>query len=91
MKDKIIALISSPRFIGLVIVGGLQALVLFNVISGPQGEGLTQIIQAIIGGAIVIKTVDRNTGDAAKGTTTVSIPSNVTGVTATTQSDAQVL
>lgn len=59
---KIIDLLKSPRFIGILVIGLLQGLVLFNIISGIQGEGLIQIIQAIIAGAVVVRTVDR-TGD----------------------------
>lgn len=86
MQEKIATLFSSPRFIGLVIVGGLQALVLFNVITSVQGEGLIQIIQSVIAGAVVIKTVDRaseKVAGASANTTTVSIPKNVSKVTAT--------
>lgn len=59
-----LTLLKSPRFQGILIIGILQALVLFNVISGVQGDGLVQIIQAIIAGAVVVKTVDRG-GDKA--------------------------
>jgi len=53
------SLFQSPRFWGLVLVGVLQALVLFKVINDLQGEGLIQIVQAIILGAVAIRTVDR--------------------------------
>lgn len=64
MKEKFISLVTSTRFIGLVLVGLMQALVLFNVVTSAQGEGLIHIIQSIVTGAVVIRTVDRNTGDA---------------------------
>jgi hypothetical protein len=85
MKEKIVALLSSPRFIGLVLIGALQALVLFNVITGVQGEGLTQIIQSVILGAVAIKTVDRaseKVAGATANTTTVTMPKNVSSVKA---------
>ena len=53
-------LFQSPRFLAVLTIGLLQALVLFNVISGEQGEGLILIIQGIIGSAVVVRTVDRN-------------------------------
>lgn len=85
MKEKLVALLSSPRFVGLVIIGALQALVLFNVISGAQGEGLIQILQTIIGGSVVIKTIDRaseKVSSASANTTTVTMPKSVTSVKA---------
>lgn len=53
-------LFQSPRFLAVLTIGLLQALVLFNVISGEQGEGLILIIQGVIGSAVVVRTVDRN-------------------------------
>lgn len=52
-------LLQSPRFLAVLVIGLLQGLVLFNIITGEQGEGLIQIIQAIIGAAVVVRTVDR--------------------------------
>lgn len=60
-----INLLKSSRFQGILAIAILQALSLFNVITSVQGEGLIQIIQTIIAGAVVIRTVDRNLGDAA--------------------------
>lgn len=85
MKEKIVALLSSPRFIGLVIVGFLQALVVFNVITGVQAESLIQIVQSIILGAVAIRTLDRNAekvAGATANTTTVTMPKNVSSVKA---------
>ncbi len=59
---KITDFLTSPRFLGVVVIGVLQALVLFNIITSEQGEGLVLIIQGIIGSAVVVRTVDR-TGD----------------------------
>jgi len=53
------AIFSSPRFWGIVAIGLLQALVLFNIITSAQGEGLIQIIQGIIGSAVVVGSLDR--------------------------------
>lgn len=53
-------LLKSSRFQGLLLIGVLQALVLFHVITGEQSQGLIQIIQAIVAGAVVVRTVDRS-------------------------------
>ena len=85
MKEKIVALLSSPRFIGVLIIGALQALVLFNVITGTQSEGLISIIQTVIGSAVVVRTLDRaaeKVGGASANTTTVTMPKNVSSVKA---------
>jgi len=58
-KCNNLKLFQSPRFWGLIAVGILQALVLFNVIDSVQGEGLTSIVQAIIVGAVAIRTIDK--------------------------------
>lgn len=52
-------LLSSPRFQGILAIGLLQALVLFNVITSAQGEGLVMIIQTVIAGAVAVGTLDR--------------------------------
>ena len=52
-------LLKSPRFLAVLVIGALQALVLFNVINSEQGEGLILIIQGILGSAVVVRTVDR--------------------------------
>ncbi len=57
-------ILKSPRFIAVLIIGALQALVLFNIISGEQGEGLVLIVQSILAVAVAVKTVDR-VGDKA--------------------------
>jgi len=53
------SLLKSPRFIAVLVIGILQALVLFNIITGEQGEGLVLIVQSIIGSAVVVRTADR--------------------------------
>lgn len=52
-------LLNSPRFQGILAIGVLQALVLFNVITSVQGEGLILIIQSIIAGAVAVGSLDR--------------------------------
>jgi hypothetical protein len=56
---KIMSLLTSPRFLGIVTVGIIQALVLFGIISGVQGEGLANIISAVVAGAVAVGTLDR--------------------------------
>ena len=56
-------LFASSRFQGVLAIGILQALLLFNIITNAQMEGLVQIIQGIIATAVVIRSVDRNFGD----------------------------
>lgn len=83
IKDKVIALLSSIRFLQLVVVAVIQALVLFSVISTDQGTGLANIISALLVGSVGLGTIDRFS--AAKATTTtVTIPSGVSNVTAST-------
>lgn len=62
-----IDLLKSPRFWGIVAIGLLQGLVLFNIITNVQSEGLIQILQAIIAGAVVVRTVDRNGDKKVEG------------------------
>ncbi len=57
--SKNMTILKSERFWGIIAVALLQALVLFDVITSVQGEGLIQIIQTVIGSAIVVRTVDR--------------------------------
>lgn len=84
-----ISVIKSSRFQQLFVIAVLQSLVLFNIISSDQGVGLINIISGLFGASVVIRTVDRQTDvktAAATGTTTVSIPANVSNVTASTDS-----
>lgn len=53
------SLLSSPRFQAILVAAVLQALVLFKVISGEQGEGLVLIIQGVLAAAVLNKTVDK--------------------------------
>ena len=52
-------LLGSPRFQGILLIGALQALVLFNLITSVQGEGLILIVQSIIAGAVAVGSLDR--------------------------------
>lgn len=62
--NKYIQILTSTRFLQLLTVAVLQALVLFNVISSEQGEGLIDIISALLVGSVAIRTIDKNTGEA---------------------------
>lgn len=84
MKNKIVQLVTSVRFLQLVVVAVLQSLVLFSIISTEQGEGLINIISALLVGSVGIGTIDKFSA-AKSGATTVSIPKNVTEVKATTK------
>lgn len=81
---KFKAIISSARFIQLLIVALLQALVLFNVISGEQGTGLINIISGLFVASVAVSTIDKH-GNAESKKTTVSLPVGVTAVTARTK------
>lgn len=65
MKDKF-PILFSPRFQGVLVIGILEALVLFKVIDGTQFEGLARIIEAVIGTAVAVRTVDRSVEVIAK-------------------------
>ncbi len=52
-------LLKSSRFQGILLIAILQALVVFNVITGDQATQLITIIQAVAAGAITVRTVDR--------------------------------
>lgn len=54
-----INLLQSPRFLGILTIGVIQALVLFKVIDGVQGEGLANIVSAVIAGAVAVGSLDR--------------------------------
>lgn len=89
---KYLEILRSPRFLQLVLIAALQTLVLFNVVSTEQGTGLINILSALFAGSVVISTVDKNTGEAriesaklSSGTTTVTIPDNVSEVKASTK------
>lgn len=64
MLTSLKLLFSSSRFLSILAIGILQALVLFGIVTSVHGDGLIQIIQMIIGAGVIVKTVDRNTGDA---------------------------
>jgi len=64
MATKFKEIITSTRFIQLFIVSVIQSLVLFNVVTSVQGEGLINIISALLIGSVTIRTVDKNVGEA---------------------------
>lgn len=72
--------LTSPRFWALVI----GAVMFYLSSKGWVGEQEMILANTIIAGFITIKTIDRNLGDAKEGVTTVSIPSTVSSVQATT-------
>lgn len=83
---------SSPRFWLIVIIAVIQSLAVFNVVGGVQADQLINIISLALGGMIALRTVDRNTGDAAVkaaevtgAVTTVTIPAGVSNVSASTE------
>jgi hypothetical protein len=82
MNDKF-AFLTSNRFWALVI----GAISIYLQSKGIIGEAEMILIATITSGFIVVKTVDRNTGDAvvsAGGKTTISMPNDST-VTASTE------
>lgn len=52
-------LLKSARFQGILVIAVLQVLMVFNIISSGQLEALVQIVQTVIAGAVVVRTVDR--------------------------------
>ena len=81
--EGLLSLLGSPRFQAILVAAILQALVLFDVINGEQGEGLVLIIQMVLGAAVVNKTVDKMgekniiAAGVAKGTVLVEDVVNV--------------
>jgi hypothetical protein len=53
------SLLASPRFQAILVAAVLQALVLFNVITGDKAEGLVLIIQGVLAAAVLNKTADK--------------------------------
>ncbi len=72
--------LASSRFIALVI----GALSIYFKAKGIIGEPEMILIATITAGFTTIRTIDRNIGDAKAGVTTVSMPSSVSSVSATT-------
>jgi len=54
--------LKSVRFWKLVIIGVIGALQLEGIISAPIADA----IYVILGGSVIIRTIDRNLGDALK-------------------------
>lgn len=57
-SQKLFNVVTSVRFFQIFVVAVLQALVVFKVIDGAQGEALTQIIQTLLLGSVVIGSAD---------------------------------
>jgi hypothetical protein len=74
--------LTSSRFWALVI----GAVSIYLKMKGFIGEPEMMLIATITSGFTIIKTLDRNIGDAKAGITTVSMPSNVSNVQASTDS-----
>jgi hypothetical protein len=83
--NKYISVFTSPRFLQLLLVAVLQSLVVFNLITSEQGEGLINILSALFVGSVAIRTIDKNIGEPKMNNTTVSMPATVTSVTAQTK------
>jgi len=58
MKDKIIAIVTSVRFIQVLLIGIIETLMLFGVVDGAQAEGLARIIEGILGASVTIGSAD---------------------------------
>lgn len=80
MTTKLKNLFSSIRFWQLLVVAIIQTLVVLNLIDSEQGVAVANIFSIFLGAVVTIGTVDKRSSN-----TTVSIPSNVSSVTATTE------
>ena len=58
LSQKIINIVTSIRFIQLLIVAFLQSLVVLEIIDSVQGEALTQIVQFLLIGSTALGTAD---------------------------------
>lgn len=79
IKEKF-SFLTAPRFWAMII----GAVAIYLKMKGYIGEAEMTLIATIMAGFIAVKTIDRNLGDAKEGVTTVSIPSTVNSVQATT-------
>jgi hypothetical protein len=78
INDKFSFLLA-PRFWAMI----LGAVAIYLKMKNYIGEAEMTLIATITAGFITVKTIDRNLGDK-EGVTTVSIPSTVSSVKATT-------
>ncbi len=82
---------TSPRFWLIVAIALLQSLAVFNVIRGDQADQLVNIISLALGSIVAIRTVDKQgeakikAAQAGGSVTSVTMPSTVSSVTATTK------
>lgn len=79
IKDNF-SFLFATRFWALVI----GAVMFYLKAKGYVGTDEMILANTILSGFIIVKTIDRNIGDAKEGVTTVSIPSTVSSVQATT-------
>lgn len=84
MSEKF-AFLLSTRFWAIVITSASAVLIDPNFGIQPWYISLGKFLGLIGAAFTVVRTIDRNTGDAAVPTTTVSMPSSVKEVTATTK------
>jgi len=82
--DKLKQLFLSLRFQQLAVVTVIQILVALDVISGDKGVQIANIVSVFLVGVAGIGTLDK-TAQIRAGSTTVSMPSNVSSVTTTTK------
>lgn len=76
LSQKIINIVTSIRFVQLLVVAFLQVLVVFEIIDSAQGEALTQIVQALLLTSTAIGTVD-SVATKASATRVVEVPAAV--------------
>ena len=81
--NKIKQLFLSLRFQQLLVVTILQILVALGVISGDKGVQITNIVSVFLVGVAGIGTLDKS-AQARAGATTVTLPKNISSVSAKT-------
>lgn len=57
---RFLTVISSERFIQLLVIAILQSLTLFNVITSDQGTGLINIISGLLAASVTVRTIDKH-------------------------------
>lgn len=80
-----LSFLASNRFWAIVITSASAVLIDPNFGTQPWYVSLAKFLGLVGAAFTVVRTVDRNTGDVAIPTTTVSMPANVSTVTATTE------
>ncbi len=77
----------SPTFHLILIIAILQILKIRNVLDGAQAEQIITVVQQFFAGVAGVRVVTK-IGTAPSGTTTVTLPQNVSTVTASTTEKA---